>query len=97
MEQEGKGSMKSKTEAEIKLYLSLPLIKSEADPLQWWSLHAEELPHLATLAKFVCIPATSVPSEKVFSASGHILSPQRSKLKPEKMNMLSFLHFNFED
>lgn len=97
MEQEGKGSMKSKTEAEIKLYLSLPLIKSEADPLQWWSLHAEELPHLATLAKFVCIPATSVPSEKVFSASGHILSPQRSKLKPEKVNMLTFLHFNLKD
>ncbi|CAM4728583.1 unnamed protein product [Leuciscus chuanchicus] len=97
-EQEGEGSMKSKTEAEIKLYLSLPLIKSEADPLQWWSLHAEELPHLATLAeKFLCIPATSVPSERVFSASGHILSPQRSKLKPEKVNMLTFLHFNLED
>nr|XP_017213371.1 zinc finger BED domain-containing protein 1-like [Danio rerio] len=97
-EQEGESSMKSKTEAEIKLYLSLPLIKSEADPLQWWSLHAEELPHLATLAeKFLCIPATSVPSERVFSASGHILSPQRSKLKPEKVNMLTFLHFNLKD
>ncbi|XP_056095123.1 E3 SUMO-protein ligase ZBED1-like [Rhinichthys klamathensis goyatoka] len=97
-EQEGEGNIKSKIEAEIKVYVSVALIKSEADPLQWWSLHAEELPHLATVAeKFLCIPATSVPSERVFSASGHILSPQRSKLKPEKVNMLTFLHFNLED
>lgn len=100
--EEGEGSttqsLNAKIEAEVKVYLSVPVIKSEADPLQWWSLHAEELPHLATIAqKFLCIPATSVPSERVFSASGHILSPHRAKLKPEKVNMLTFLHFNLKD
>ncbi|XP_057186575.1 E3 SUMO-protein ligase ZBED1 [Triplophysa rosa] len=91
-------SLNSKIEAEVKVYISVPVIKSETEPLQWWSLHTEELPHLAAVAqKFLCIPATSVPSERVFSASGHILSPLRAKLKPEKVNMLTFLHFNLED
>lgn len=39
-------SLKSKIEAEVKVYLSVPVIKSELDPLQWWSLHAEELQYL---------------------------------------------------
>jgi len=83
---------------EIKVYLSLPSIPAEGDPLVWWRGHASELPHLARIArKLLCIPATSVPSERLFSASGHIVSPRRSLLKPDKVNMLTFLHFNLKD
>ncbi|KAI7811508.1 putative zinc finger BED domain-containing protein 1-like [Triplophysa rosa] len=90
-------SLNSKIEAEVKVYISVPVIKSETEPLQWWSLHTEELPHLAAVAqKFLCIPATIVAA-LVFSASGHVLSPLRAKLKPEKVNMLTFFHFNLED
>lgn len=82
---------------EIKVYLTLPSIPAEDDPSQWWKSHASELPHLARIAKkFLCIPATSVPSERLFSASGHIASPLRALLKPEKVNMLTFLHFNLK-
>lgn len=75
--------------------MCLPSIKEEEDPLLWWRQHAEEMPHLSKVTRrLFCIPATSVPSERVFSASGHIVTPQRTKLKPEKVNMLTFLHFN---
>ena len=82
---------------EVKVYMSLPSIPAKDDPLVWWRGHASELPHLAKLAKkLLCIPATSVPSERIFSASGYIVSPLRSQLKPEKVNMLTFLHFDLK-
>ncbi len=33
---------------------------------------------------------------RVFSANGHIVSPQRALLKSDKVNMLIFLHFNLK-
>lgn len=94
--------------AEVKVYMCLPKLPMEAsvgeegdpsakhrNPLLWWKEHAGEMPHLSGVARrLLCIPATSVPSERVFSASGHIVTPVRKKLKPEKVNMLTFLHFN---
>ncbi|CAL9696828.1 unnamed protein product [Knipowitschia caucasica] len=86
-----------KVKEEVKIYMSLPSILADNDPLVWWRAHASELPHLARLAKkLLCIPATSVPSERIFSASGYIVSPLRSQLKPDKVNMLTFLHFNLK-
>nr|XP_054589246.1 E3 SUMO-protein ligase ZBED1-like [Nothobranchius furzeri] len=85
--EEGSGSAtpEDKVKEEVKVYMSLPSIPADDDPLVWWRGHASELPHLARLAKkLLCIPATSVPSERIFSASGHILSSLRSHLKPEK-------------
>lgn len=81
---------------EMKLYLSLPLIVAEAEPLAWWKAHhVEEMPMISKVArKYLCVPASSVPSERVFSASGHILSPSRSKLTADNVNMLTFLHYN---
>lgn len=92
--EEGQISMtpEDRVKEEIKAYLSLPSISAEEDPLVWWRGHESELPHLAR--KLLCIPATSVPSERLFSASRHIVSPSRSLLKPDKVNMLTFLHFN---
>ncbi|KAK0146663.1 putative AC9 transposase [Merluccius polli] len=69
-------STQEKLDSEVKLYLSLPAISAEADPLAWWKAQVEEMPMLLKVArKYLCIPATSVPSERVFSTSGHILSP----------------------
>lgn len=83
----------------MRLYFSLALIVAEADPLAWWRAHhVEELPMNSKVArKYVCVPATSVPSERVFSASGHILSPSRSKLTTDNVNMLTFLHYSLNE
>ncbi|KAJ8381502.1 hypothetical protein SKAU_G00022800 [Synaphobranchus kaupii] len=88
-------SPEQKLRIEINLYMSMPPIEPDADPLDWWKSNYLQLPLLANVAKnFFCVPATNVPSERAFSTSGHILSPQRSRLSVEKINMLSFLHDN---
>lgn len=37
---------------------------------------------------YLAIPATSVPSEQVFSVAGNILTRQRSRLSPHMINTL---------
>ncbi|KAI2645357.1 E3 SUMO-protein ligase ZBED1 [Labeo rohita] len=65
-------TLEDRVKEEIQVYLSLPPRPAKEDPLVWWRGHASELPHLARVArKRLCIPATSVPSERVLSASGH--------------------------
>uniref|UniRef100_A0AAR2KXW3 HAT C-terminal dimerisation domain-containing protein n=1 Tax=Pygocentrus nattereri TaxID=42514 RepID=A0AAR2KXW3_PYGNA len=49
-----------KVMSEVKTYMSLPTIGTDADPLAWWKMHAEGMPFLAKVArKYLCIPATS--------------------------------------
>lgn len=82
-------------EAELNSYLLSPTIDSEADPLAWWRLHQVSYPKLSKLArKYLCIPATSSPSERLFSTSGNVVTCQRTCLKPNKVNMLVFLAKN---
>ncbi len=55
---------------------------------------------VTALGRFLSHPfcASQQPAclQRVFSASGHIVSPQRALLKPDKVNMLIFLHFNLK-
>ena len=61
------------------------------NPLQRWSNNEKNFPHLATLArKYLCVPATSVPSERAFSTSGYVVNDKRSCLLPENVNKLVF-------
>ncbi|XP_077063423.1 E3 SUMO-protein ligase ZBED1-like [Siphateles boraxobius] len=79
-------------EAELDSYLVSPTIDSETDPLTWWRLHQVNFPQLSKLArKYLCIPATSSPSERLFSTAGNVVTCQRTCLKPTKVNMLVFL------
>ncbi|RXN15706.1 zinc finger BED domain-containing 1-like protein [Labeo rohita] len=80
---------------EISAYTTLPTISVDKNPLQWWKENEQEFPRLAKVAqKILCIPATSVASERLFSSSGNIQTVFRSSLKPDKLNMLVFLHKN---
>ena len=46
-------------------------------------------PTLVQLAKqYLAIPASSVPSERAFSAAGHIANERRSCLLPDSITML---------
>lgn len=65
-------------EVEIKSYLQSVEVDAEANPLEWWRLHQTNFPRLANLAKkYLCIPATSAPSERAFSTGGNIVTCQR--------------------
>jgi hypothetical protein len=64
-------------------------------PLDWWKTHAEIYPQLAQLAKqFLCITATSVPCERVFSKGGWLVSKRRSSLTGNAVSLLMFLACN---
>ncbi|XP_058631608.1 uncharacterized protein LOC131540596 [Onychostoma macrolepis] len=70
-------------------------VDSEENPLFWWKEHAKQFPALSKLAqKYLCIPATSSPSERVFSTGGNIVTCLRASLKPESVDSLVFLAKN---
>ncbi|EGT48878.1 hypothetical protein CAEBREN_19883 [Caenorhabditis brenneri] len=68
---------------------------SRIDPYKWWKNNEKLYPNLKPLAlKYLCVPATSAESERLFSAAGIICCPKRSKLKNETLEMLTFNHCN---
>jgi hypothetical protein len=67
------------------------------NPLTWWKRSEEDFPHLSVLAKrYLCIPATSAPSERVFSAAGLTIAKTRASLHPGNAADLIFLHNSWE-
>lgn len=70
---------------------------SFSNPLLWWKLHSKMLPLLSTLARrILCTPATSAPSERVFSAAGLTIAKCRASLHPQHASELIFLHDSWE-
>jgi hypothetical protein len=82
---------------EVEKYRQIPSVAITTNPLIWWKENAENFPLLSLMAKqYLCIPATSVPSERVFSTAGDIVTAQRASLKPKHVDMLIFLKKNLK-
>lgn len=80
---------------EIDKYLNEPLIRRTEDPLQWWEERKLLYPRLYKLMRRrLCIVATSVPCECIFSHAGEVITEKRSRLKPEKASQVLFLNHN---
>ena len=80
---------------ELDWYLSHPQLDVEASLLDWWKTEAVRYPNVAKLArKYLCLCATSVAAELVFSCGGHIVSDRSTYLKPERVDNLVFLALN---
>lgn len=45
--------------------------------------------------RYLCIPATSTESERMFSKAGSIVSERRACLKPKNVDMLLFINKNY--
>ena len=74
------------------VYLNAPEVDNETCPLKWWKENETRFPALLKQAtKYLGVPATSVPAERVFSAAGNIVNQKRSCLLPENVNILVFL------
>ena len=90
-------SRTSSTEAivETDQYFKEKNISRSADAIEWWKNKAVQYRKMAVLAKkYLAIPATSVPSERVFSKAGELVSAKRSRLKPKNVDMMLFLNKN---
>ena len=66
------------------------------DILDWWQQRLSTYPRLSKIArKYLCCPATSVPSERLFSSAGNLINKKRCCLKAENVDKLLFLHKNW--
>ena len=74
--------------------LELPALE-EYDPFLWWATNKNQYPILHQIAmKYISIPATSVPSERLFSDAKNLITPQRTRLDSFLINQLMFLKRN---
>ncbi|XP_071852987.1 zinc finger BED domain-containing protein 4-like [Apostichopus japonicus] len=80
---------------EIGLFLADPLQERSGNPLQWWKFNCHRFPLLAKLArKYLCVPPSSVPSERLFSEAGDLYEEKRNRLDPAKAEMILFIRGN---
>ena len=79
---------------ELQRYL---LVKMEpnAKPLDWWKRHESEFPKVAYVARSVLyVPATSMPSERIFSTTGLLINKLRNRLASDLVDAIVFLNKN---
>lgn len=84
---------------ELKHYISQPTILLGDDILKYWDINGNMFPLLKKIVQpYLSLVATSVPSERLFSKAGNIMTEKRNRLKGEKLQQLLFLSsLNFED
>lgn len=79
-------------------YMAVKPIAREANPLSWWtytgSALSEELSREAL--KKLGVVSTAVPLERAFSKAGDLFCRRRCCLEPEHINMILFLHSNWQ-
>jgi len=77
---------------DLKHYLSHPTIPLGENILKYWDQNANMYPHLKKIVHpYLSVIATSVPSARLFSKAGNIMTEKRNRLKGEKLQQLLFL------
>ena len=80
---------------EIEQYLSYDIIDRESCPLKWWAENHLRFPCVADVVRnLLGIPATSVPSEILFSKVGDVITKKQNCLAPSKAEKVIFLMEN---
>ena len=81
-----------RADMEIRYYQRLPIPSMESNSLEWWNVHKERLPIMYNLArKILAIPATSAPSERIFSIASRLFGKLRNNLSPDAVSDIIFL------
>ena len=94
-EEDTPSSTVSSTTEELNQYMAEKPIPRKSSPLAWWKENAHRYPRLSTVARGVLgIPATSTPSERIFSTAGLTVTKLRSCIKPSNVDALVFLNHN---
>jgi hypothetical protein len=66
-----------------------------SDPLQWWEEHKNRYPTIYVLSqRFLSIPATSAPSERLWSLASRIITIRRARLDSTVLGDLMFIKEN---
>lgn len=79
-------------DANLKLYLSKPPEMLQTNVIEYWMKRREDKSALSAVAlKYPSVVATSVPSERLFSRAGNLVSEKRNRLSPDHISKLVFL------
>jgi hypothetical protein len=78
------GYIQDESQSEYNRWFRQPPVPRETDPITYWKAKQYDFPILAAMARdYLAIPATSAPSECVFSTGGDIITKKRNRLSPD--------------
>ncbi|CAH1114768.1 unnamed protein product [Psylliodes chrysocephalus] len=87
------GTPTSSAIIEVREYLEKPPISRSENPIEYWKNY--QCNYLKQIAfKYLAVPATSVPSERVFSKAGLVMTDRRNRIKPKNLDCLIFMKSN---
>ncbi|CAJ0902532.1 8394_t:CDS:2 [Entrophospora sp. SA101] len=70
-------------------------IPQNTDPLKWWAEKKNEFPLMSELAlKYLCVSATSVPSERLFSDIGNQITKKRNNLSTDNNQNITHIQMS---
>ena len=85
----------AETQSELDLYLREGGIPLHGCPLLWWRERKDRYPVLFEMARvYLAVPASSAPSERVFSAAKLVLNDKRKQLLEGRLARLIFMKRN---
>ena len=77
----------------VRSFLDQHNITRTDNPLTWWSNMSKSFSMLVPIAKqYLAIPGTSVPSERLFSKAGELISAKRASVKSKNVELILFLN-----
>jgi len=80
---------------EFDQYVAQAPISRSSCPMHWWAQHKPSYPILSSVAQtMLCVPATSVASERVFSKAGDVITCKVNTLAHSKVDTDIFLMDN---
>jgi hypothetical protein len=85
-------SKEQRVNNELQKYLSSPNLDLEQHPLKYWKEIQHDHQYLSVLAKKFYVSVQQV----LFRTAGNIVTPVRSSMKPETLDMLTFLCKNLD-
>ena len=88
-------AMQAEGTMELDHYLAEPLIPRTSDMITWWQQNKGRFPLLASVARtYLGPPDSSVPSERLFSTAGGVITEHRARLLPANAEKLIFMKYN---
>lgn len=92
---QGKSDTTAASIVELDKYLAEPYLHRTGDPLVWWENRKHVYPKLhQIMLRRLCIPATSVPCERIFSKAGQVITERRSRLTSKHVAEIMFINAN---
>ncbi|XP_055522726.1 E3 SUMO-protein ligase ZBED1-like [Wyeomyia smithii] len=92
---QGKSDPTSASIVELDKFLAEPYLHRTGDPLAWWETRKHVYPRLhQIMLRRLCVPATSVPCERIFSKTGQLVTEKRSRLSSKHIAEMIFVNAN---